>query len=227
VKDFMGQNNRYGQVAVPDFLDYLCSQSSKVNQAISYCCITRLQCSQCQWLSEVPSSDTSLKLYIPADCKQISLHDLITYNSNSVLSNSDAVFCGKCNVKTAHTLTREYGPELFVIEIIRVTGSQDRWLKNSVSISFPCSNLILPGFSKPYKVVGSCHHWGSLNGGHWFTKELTNLGWYELDDLKAHNYITKAPGLKDNSVAILLLIAEDRFNSSNHVAVVNSTTSSN
>ena len=67
---------------------------------------------------------------------------------------------------------------------------------------------------------------GSLRGGHWFTKELTNLGWYELDDLKTRNYVTKAPGLKDNSVVILLLIAEDRFNSSNHVAVVNSTTSS-
>ena len=65
-------------------------------------------------------------------------------------------------------------------------------------------------------MVGSCHHRGSLNGGHWFTKELTNLGRYELDDLKAHNY-----------VVILPLIAEDRFNSSNHVAVVNSTTSSN
>ena len=60
VKDFMGQNNRYGQVAAPDFLDYLCSQSSKVNQAVSHCYITRLQCSQCQWVSEVPSSDTSL-----------------------------------------------------------------------------------------------------------------------------------------------------------------------
>ena len=75
--------------------------------------------------------------------------------------------------------------------------------------SFPLSNLKLPGSSRAYKAISSCHHRGSLKGD-WFTKELTKYGWYELDDLKK-NSITKPPGYKDDSVAILLLVADDKF----------------
>ena len=96
-----------------------------------------------------------------------------------------------------------------MIEIIRVTEVRRRWLKNNVSVSFTCSNLVLPGFPRPYKVVGSCNHRGSLSGGHWFTKELTDTGWYELDDLKAKNSLTQPPGRNDSSVVVL--IAENKL----------------
>jgi ubiquitin C-terminal hydrolase len=56
-----------------------------------------------------------------------------------------------------------------------------------------------------------CNHRGSLNGGHWLTKELTETGWYELDDLKTSVNVTNPPGLDDTSVVVLLLIAEDKL----------------
>ena len=54
VKDFNGRDNRYGQIAVPDFLDYLCTQVSKVGQALRYRYFTRL-------LSSAPSANGFLK----------------------------------------------------------------------------------------------------------------------------------------------------------------------
>ena len=101
---------------------------------------------------------------------------------------------------------------MLLIEIIRVTDVKvNRWLKNSAPISFPVSQVDLLGFSRHYRVVASCHHRGSIAGGHWLTKTLTNHGWYELDDLKAKNMTTIRPGVKDTSVVVLLLIAEDKF----------------
>ena len=101
---------------------------------------------------------------------------------------------------------------MFLIEIIRVTESKKHcWLKNSASISFPLERVDLPGFSRSYRVVASCHHRGSLTGGHWFTKVLTKHRWYELDDLKTKNLVTNPPGVKDASAVVLLLIADDKF----------------
>ena len=104
-------------------------------------------------------------------------------------------------------------PNVLVIEIVRVTNQHGGWRKNAAGISFSLSNLSLPGFSKKYRVVATCHHSGSLMGGHWFTKELTEEGWYELNDLKKGNLLTDPPGHNDVSVVLLLLIAEDKLSS--------------
>ena len=95
-----------------------------------------------------------------------------------------------------NTHLRVCDPDLFMVEIIRVTK---------------VSGLSLPGFSRTYKVVSSCNHHGSIIGGHWFTKVLTERGWFELDDLKSVNSLTHPPGLSDTSVVVLLLIAEDKL----------------
>ena len=212
VKDFNGRNNRYGQIAVPDFLDYLCTRSARINQALNVQSFTRLQCSKCSWISEKPVTDLSVKLYLPGT-EKFSLQDLFHANSKTVLDGKDAVQCGKCNIKTSHTSTSrlELSPDLLVVEIIRVTSKEGRWMKNSAAVSFSYSNLMLPNFSKKYRVTSTCHHHGNLSGGHWFTKKLTETGWYELNDLKSENLVTDPPGVDDSSVVVLLLIAEDRL----------------
>ena len=111
-------------------------------------------------------------------------------------------------------MKRGYNPDLFLIEIIRVAELKLSWTKNNASVNFPVSKLALPGFSRLYRVVATCNHRGSLKGGHWFTKMYTTHGWYELDDLKSKNSITKSPGINDNSVVVILLIAEDKLLSS-------------
>jgi ubiquitin C-terminal hydrolase len=211
IKDFNGRDNRYGQIAVPDFLDYLCTQVPKVDVALGLHYFTRLQCSECKWIHEVPSHDPSLKLYVPEDCKQTSLSNLVEHSSSSVLRGSEAVICGKCERKTEHTSSRLYDPDLIMMEIIRVTKVKRRWVKNNVAVSFPCSDLALPGFPRKYKVISSCNHRGSITAGHWFTKELTESGWYELDDLKTKSVTTQPPGANDKSVVMVLMIAEDKF----------------
>ena len=84
-------------------------------------------------------------------------------------------------------------------------------MKNFTPINFRLSNVMLPGFSNLFKVTSSCHHAGSLNGGHWYTKVFTNSGWYALDDLRNDNYLTEPPGNEDESVVMILLVSEDMF----------------
>ena len=96
--------------------------------------------------------------------------------------------------------------------IIRVTEtSRNNWLKNGSPVNFTTVGVNLPGFSRFYRVVGTCHHSGSLTGGHWFTKVCTTLGWYELNDLRSQNLITAPPGLNDDSVVLILLIADNKL----------------
>ena len=84
------------------------------------------------------------------------------------------------------------------------------WTKSFVPISFPSSGIRIPGSSKRFRVIGTCHHTGSLHSGHWFTKVVTNSGtWFELDDLKPSSLQTSSPGLSDSTVVILVLVAED------------------
>ena len=134
------------------------------------------------------------------------------YNFRANLNNSNSVFCGKCNVKTSHSSKRDFNPDTLLVELIRVTELKSGWRKNNCVINFPITKLALPGFSRLYRVAASCDHSGSLLGGHWFTKLCTSDGvWYVLDDLKVKSLVTRPPGIKDSSVAVILLIAEDKL----------------
>ena len=42
-------------------------------------------------------------------------------------------------------------------------------------------------------------------------KLATNQGWYLLDDLASENLPSGAPGVTDDSVSVILAIAEDRL----------------
>jgi hypothetical protein len=212
VRDFDGVNRRYGQVAVPDFIEYLCSHSVNLSPLVTFTVSTQLQCSKCLWISQRSSKDVSLKLHLPPGGLDFTLADLADYNSRVVLTDNDAVFCARCNIKAPHTLSREYNPDLFLVEVIRATeSSRNTWLKNNASLNFPVTSLKLPGFPRTYRVASTCHHRGSVNSGHWLTKISTNTGWYELDDLVSRNLRTSPPGVNDTSVAIILLIAEDKL----------------
>jgi len=151
-----------------------------------------------------------LKLYFPSDSKQVALHELVDYSSKAVLARSEAVYCGHCDAKTTHTLSRDSDPDLFAVELIRVIDSNG-WIKNDSMVTFPVTGLALPGFPRRYRVVATCDHRGSLNGGHWLTKVSTSRGWFELDDLSSRNFATDPPGVNDKSVVLILLIAEDRL----------------
>ena len=212
VRDFTGINNRYGQVAVPDFIEHLCSHSPCLSPLVKFTFLSKVTCTKCKWISERSFKDISLKLHIPPGHSQVTLQDLVDYNSTVVLSNKDAVFCGHCNIKTPQLVSQSYNPDLFLLEVIRATeSSPNSWKKNHASLDFSCTNLTLPGFPRSYRVVSSCHHRGALDGGHWITKISTNHGWFELDDLRSSHLPTSPPGNHDNSVVVVLVIAEDKL----------------
>ena len=101
-----------------------------------------------------------------------------------------------------------------ILEIMRVSSNltNSGWKKNAVPISFPLSGLSVPGSTRRYRIIASCHHYGGLSNGHWTTKLVTTRGdWYECDDLLPVNRITKAPGDNDTSAVILLLVADSLF----------------
>ena len=62
VMDFSGRNNRYGQVAVPDFIEHLALQAPIIFSKIKSQVVTQLRCSQCRWVSHSDSSDILFKL---------------------------------------------------------------------------------------------------------------------------------------------------------------------
>ena len=140
VRDLNGINNRYGQVAVPDFIEHLCNHSPILSPVVKFAFATQLQCSKCQWVSQRVYNDVFLKLHVTPSKTLVTLADLVDYTSTVVLTDSDAVFCGNCNLKTSHKLSREYNPDLFIMEVIRATeSSNNNWVKNNVSLTYPCS----------------------------------------------------------------------------------------
>jgi ubiquitin C-terminal hydrolase len=123
------------------------------------------------------SHDLLIKIYIPPNArKQVTLKDLLDYNFNTTF-NEALVNCGKCGVKTNQKSTKEIASDLICLEFIRVTqkvhGGQRFWRKNDISILFPTNGIVFPGSSRKYRVIGACHHIGSIISGHWFTKVVT------------------------------------------------------
>ena len=166
----------------------------------------------CNWISSRKFTDVSLRLHLSGQA-HVDLSDLVNTNSTALLAGPDAVNCGKCKIKTSQHSQRSYNdPDLFLIEIIRVMpDSKNRWVKNDAPLSFAVKNLHLPGFVRPYTVVGTCHHRGSLNGGHLTTKVFTKEGWFDMDDLKRDRVLASPPGVQDNTTSVILLIAVDRL----------------
>ena len=151
-----------------------------------------------------------MKLYFPPDRKVTTLGDLVEFNSKASLDKDNTVHCSKCGGKTLHSYSRSCNPDVFFIELFRVSNTPRGIVKNMDPISFP-TDLMLTGFSRRYRILGSAHHRGSLRSGHWFTKLCTTRGWLELDDLKRNHLPTDPPGLCDRSVAVLLLVAADQL----------------
>ena len=108
-------------------------------------------------------------------------------------------------------MTRDYDPDVLLIEIIRVTDAGSRWVKNGSTVTFPIVGVNLPNFSRFYRVVGTCHHSGSLTSGHWLTKACTARGWYELNDLKGANTFINPPGEDDGSVVMIFLVVDNKM----------------
>jgi len=212
-KDFNGVNNRYGQIAVPDFLEYLWIQLSDCFTSIWTPLTQKMQCLKCNWVSYKESQDMLLKIYIPTGkVKSVSLKDLLDYNF--INAHSEPSLCGHCNLNTNQKTIWERMPNLVCLEIVRVTerktgSKQLRWSKNCVPISFPTSGIRLPGSLSSFRLIGTCDHKGTLYSGHWVTRTYCRSDtWYEADDLKSHNVIINRPGINDTSVVLLLLIAE-------------------
>ena len=216
ISAFNGVNNRYGQIAVPDFLEYLWTQLPDCFKSIWTPSIRKMQCLKCNWVSYKNSQDMLLKVYIPTHIgKNVSLKDLIDYNF--INAHSEPSLCGHCHVNTNQKTVWDFIPNLVCLEILRVTerktkSKQLRWSKNNVSISFPTSGIHLPGSSSSFRVIGTCDHRGTLYGGHWVTRMYCKSNtWYEADDLKNRVTLASTPGVKDTSVVNLLLIADTLF----------------
>jgi len=109
---------------------------------------------------------------------------------------------------TTHSYLRSCNPDVFLVELVRVTDTTRGLVKNKNPIRF-LTDLKLHGFSRSYRVVASAHHRGSLRGGHWVTRLCTTTGWFEVDDLRKKHVATDPPGVSDESVVVILLVASD------------------
>jgi ubiquitin C-terminal hydrolase len=124
------------------------------------------------------------------------------------LVGDNTVNCSNCGTSTIHTYSRSCNPDVFLIELIRITNTARGLTKNMNPIRF-LPEVKLPGFSRSYRVVASAHHRGSLRGGHWVTRVCTVNGWFEVDDLRRKHMVTDPPGVSDDSVVVILLVASD------------------
>ena len=214
VKDFQGANNRYGQLAVTDFLDYLVSNAANLLDSIKCAIGTTLQCNSCKWVCYY-CSGCLFKLHIPpGHRKSLDLQELLDYNSG-FSSRTEAVWCEHCRSKTGQHATYESHSDIILFELIRVHEAKEysrrHWLKYTIPINFSTRNISLFGTRK-YHVTATCHHKGSLAQGHWYTKVcLSDERWYELNDLKPRHTKSSRPGIKDSTVVVLLCVAADRL----------------
>src|SRR6185503_19368163 len=101
VRDFQGINNRYGQVAVPDFLEHLFNTIPAIFQSLRSNVSISLQCQRCKWCSISTTSETLIKLYLPPSCQAIFLSNLIVFNSEMKFPESVGVNFPKCGVQSA------------------------------------------------------------------------------------------------------------------------------
>ena len=103
--------------------------------------------------------------------------------------------------------------DTILLEIVRVSQTRNGgWLKNNLRVTFPSSAFNLPGSTRKYRLIATCHHRGSLHSGHWFTRMRgTGSKWYEIDDLASHHREVQQSGKGDNSVVVFLLQAEDCY----------------
>jgi ubiquitin C-terminal hydrolase len=212
IKDFNGRNNRYGQIAVPDFLEYLSTKLQVFFDHVWPSSISKLQCMECNWVSFPESHEAVFKLYIPPYRPgKTTLDSLLDYNLTTTLAEP-AVFCGHCGVKTRQKISREQLPDTICFEIIRVTEKKSPhlgWVKSSVPICFRLEGIHIPGSRNTYRIISTAHHVGSISSGHWITKFCCgNNRWYEADDLNTGHRKVLPPGTKDTSVVMLVLIAE-------------------
>lgn len=136
VKDCDGVQHRYGQIAVPDFIDYLCSRSTHLAKLLTFSLTTRLRCSKCHWTRYPSSTEVTLKLYFPPDNKFFTLEELVEYNSRVSLAGDNTVNCSKCGSSTPHTYLRSCNPDVFLIELVRITDTTQGLVKNNNPIRF-------------------------------------------------------------------------------------------
>ena len=163
VRDFQGINNRYGQVAVPDFLEHLFNTIPTIFQSLRSNVSVSLQCQRCKWCSISTTSETLIKFYLPPSRQaNISFSDLIVFNSEMKFPESAGVNCAKCGVKTAHSSRREHHSDLLFLEIIRVSRANTYWSKNYTCINFPLNGIVFPGSDRKYSVIATCNHKGTL-----------------------------------------------------------------
>jgi len=211
-EDFQGPNNRYGQVAVTDFLEYLSATIPDIFQHIRNNVSTYLQCQRCKWISVTTANELLIKLYIPGHHRPISLNELITFNSETIFSDASGVHCAKCGSKTAHTSRREHLSDLLLFEIIRVSRPKTTWIKNCIPVTFPVNGIVLPGSQRKYNIIGTCNHRGSIYSGHWFTcLRMADDRWYELNDLHRKHSIISRPGHNDKTSVVIVLLADDKM----------------
>ena len=117
VKDFNGINNRYGQIAVPDFLEYLAARLPQL-QSFYFQLITKLQCVTCRWWSFNTTKDFMSKLYLPPKVgNRCTLFDILQFNSK--VPSLSSVFCGRCDRKTEHSALWEHNAGILILEIVR------------------------------------------------------------------------------------------------------------
>ena len=75
-----------------------------------------MQSAQCHWIRYPSSSELALKLYLPSDKKISTLEELVEANSKVIIWSTVPIA-----MQRHYTLIRAIAPDVFFIELLRVT----------------------------------------------------------------------------------------------------------
>ena len=87
----------------------------------------------------------------------ISLQDLISRNSRSLLDGKNQVYCGKCKQNTSQRFSSSFESQIIVIEIVRIITIRNEMRRNNSPVYFALKGISLPGCPGTQLVITEAH----------------------------------------------------------------------
>ena len=134
IRDFNGRNNRYGQAAVPDFLDYVCDNSPNISEVLTCTWHNILQCSRCKWVSTICCQDVSLKLYPSFEANHLLISDLVC---STWLPPPNRMSLFSVGITILRLLIRHRESTILIFSLLRLFEQQKR-ARNGSRIQSRC-----------------------------------------------------------------------------------------
>lgn len=196
---YFGEMFTHYQQDADEFLGGLLNDVSSLHKACSFDMKTVLECQECGTTRTKTERENKISLAIPSQQNTVTISDCLNnFFGAEWMVGDNAVFCSKCNRKTATQKKSTLGsePETLIIQLKRFSmdwnGNVVVTNKNNVPVRLGKTSIELPtqGPVTPatYRLCGVALHNGNLNSGHYTALGRNSAsGWSLYNDSVVSN----------------------------------------